>query len=103
MNRDDMAWTDRAAALDEALKRARLSSAEVGRRLGVDPSNVSRWRSGERVPDAEQLAVMLEMAGASADEMLGLWSTQLEQRLDRARQERDALDAAIARAERARR
>jgi transcriptional regulator with XRE-family HTH domain len=68
-----LAWQDEGCQrLDKALEDARLSNAAVAREMGVDPSLVSRWRSGERVPDAEQLRRVLVMAGASADYVLGL-------------------------------
>lgn len=47
---------------------------EVARTLGVDQSVVSRWRSGDRVPDADQLATMLRLVEAPGlgDYVLGL-------------------------------
>jgi transcriptional regulator with XRE-family HTH domain len=64
-----VAWKG-AARLDQLLQNAGISSAQLGRELKVDPSLVSRWRNGERVPDVEQFAHMVRRAGASADEVL---------------------------------
>jgi transcriptional regulator with XRE-family HTH domain len=67
-----MTWSEAAGRLNTALKSAEISSAEVGRRLGVDHSLAWRWRHGQRVPDAEQLAAMASWAGCSVDYILGI-------------------------------
>jgi transcriptional regulator with XRE-family HTH domain len=40
----------REGRLRELRERHSLSQHELARALGVDPSTVSRWESGERVP-----------------------------------------------------
>lgn len=71
-------WKAEAAErLDAALEAAHKRTTDVARALraagiSADPSMVSRWRSGERVPDADQLAAMLKLCGGSADVVLGL-------------------------------
>jgi transcriptional regulator with XRE-family HTH domain len=71
-------WKAEAAErLDAALEAAQKRTTDVARALraaGIkaDPSMVSRWRSGERIPDADQLAAMLKLCGGSADAVLGL-------------------------------
>lgn len=74
--RDAMAWgwndDGGAARLDKLLRDAGLNSTRVADELNVDRSLVSRWRSGERVPDAEQLAAMVILAHGSADDVLGV-------------------------------
>ena len=66
-------WTAGAAKrLDDLLRRARLGNTEVGRRLGVHHTTVSKWRSGERVPNADTFGEMVVMAKGSADEVLGI-------------------------------
>jgi len=68
-------WRDLGGPrLDQLLKSSGIKSIRVARELGVDQSMVSRWRSGERVPDADQLGEMLRMANSPglADYVLGL-------------------------------
>lgn len=68
-----MAWNDVGAPRLDALLRARgLTNAQVGRLLGVDPSLVSRFRNGRRVPDADQLAAMVAAVDGSVDDVLGI-------------------------------
>lgn len=68
-----MAWTDgQAQRLDALLRRAKLSNVLIGKTLGVSNATVSRWRSGERVPNADTFGAMIEMAKGSADEVLGI-------------------------------
>jgi transcriptional regulator with XRE-family HTH domain len=72
-NRATLAWKDVGAPrLDALLKARALTNGQVARLLGVDPSLVSRFRNGRRVPDADQLAVMVGAADGSVDDVLGL-------------------------------
>jgi transcriptional regulator with XRE-family HTH domain len=61
-----------AARLDKLLEKQGISSAEIARGLKLDRSTVSKYRDGSRVPDVEAFVYMIKMAGASADEVLGL-------------------------------
>lgn len=61
-----------APRLHALLKARALTNAQVARLLGVDPSLVSRFRNGRRVPDADQLAVMVGAVDGSVDDVLGL-------------------------------
>ena len=82
-----IAWADGPAErLDKLLERANLSNTEVALALGVGDSAVSRWRSGERVPNADVLGEMVRMAGGSADAVLGLPAGPDPRALDEARQ-----------------
>lgn len=99
-NRVELAWTERAGALSQALKDKGLTRREVARRLGVSASYVSRWLNGTRVPDVEQFEALIRLADVSADELLGLESSVLRQRVEAARQAREALDRALEKAER---
>lgn len=78
-----------AKRLDTLLRDAKLSSAELAREMKLSQSLISRFRRGSRVPKADQLAYMIARAKGSADEVLGLASTQ------RARQEAVALKAQV--------
>jgi transcriptional regulator with XRE-family HTH domain len=61
-----------APRLDEALTQAGLSSAQLAREMDLDPSAVSRYRTGQRTPSPPELAYMIRRAGVSADEILGI-------------------------------
>lgn len=52
-----------------------MSNVAAAAALGVDGSTVSKWRSGERTPNADTLAALLELCGGSADYVLGLRPT----------------------------
>lgn len=66
-------WKDGPCGrLDRLLDASGLSNVAIGKALGVHNSSVSRWRSGENTPNADDLAAMLELCGGSADEVLGL-------------------------------
>lgn len=70
-----MSWDSKAgpaARLDKLLEQAGLSSAQLARELKIDPSTVTKYRNGTRVPDANTLAYLVKRAGGSADEVLGL-------------------------------
>lgn len=74
-NRATVAWKDVGAPrLDTLLRGRGLTNAQVARLLGVDPSLVSRFRNGRRVPDADQLAAMVGAADGSVDDVLGVRS-----------------------------
>lgn len=40
-----------------------ITRAELAARLGVSPSSVTRWESGERRPDAETMARIATVTG----------------------------------------
>lgn len=66
-------WKDGPCSrLDQALERAALSSASVGRKVGLSAPTISLYRSGGRTPNADTLAAILELCGGSADDVLGL-------------------------------
>lgn len=71
-------WQQSAAdRLDRLLSEAGLRNVDISRAMvsagfKADQSMVSRWRSGERVPDADQLYGLLRLCGGSADVVLGI-------------------------------
>ncbi|MET0554205.1 MAG: helix-turn-helix transcriptional regulator [Vicinamibacteria bacterium] len=68
-----MAWKDVGAPrLNALLKERGLTNRQVAGLLKVDPSLVSRFRNGRRVPDADQLATMVGAVEGSVDDVLGL-------------------------------
>ncbi len=95
-----MTWQDEGGRrLDQLLKSSRVKSVAIAERLGVDDSLVSRWRSGDRVPDADQLREMLVMAGrptGMGDYLLGLIAYD-PQAVERLRRETAALFEAVER------
>jgi transcriptional regulator with XRE-family HTH domain len=70
-----LAWIDAGAPrLDWLLKKRGLTNAQVGKALAMDPTAISRFRNGRRVPDADQLAAMVVLARGSVDDVLGITS-----------------------------
>lgn len=68
-----MSWSDRGGPrLADALKTARVSQSELARAIGIHPSTVNRWLTGERLPDADELERACRHLGLSADILLGL-------------------------------
>lgn len=65
----DLNWAPR---LDAILKRAGLTNVALADEMGLSDGQVSRFRSGERMPTPDQLAYMIRRAGGSADEVLGI-------------------------------
>jgi transcriptional regulator with XRE-family HTH domain len=61
-----------ATRLDKLLAEADISSADLARELRLDPSTITKYRNGTRIPDADALAYMIKRAGGSADEVLGI-------------------------------
>src|SRR5574341_1363579 len=56
-------WADGPAQrLDNLLRAARLRDVDLAKALAVDPSTISKYRSGERIPRADILAEMIERA-----------------------------------------
>ena len=55
-----------------ALRRrtAGLSQEALAARLGVSRQAVSRWETGESLPDAEKIVQLCQILGVSADELL---------------------------------
>jgi transcriptional regulator with XRE-family HTH domain len=72
-------WVDGPARrLDQLLEAAEVKNIDLARQLDLDPSTISKYRSGERVPRADELAAMIERAGGSADEVLGLRAASVD-------------------------
>jgi len=61
-----------AQRLDRLLAAAGVRNVDLATDLGLHQSTFSKYRSGERVPDATVLAHMLERCEGSADDVLGL-------------------------------
>jgi transcriptional regulator with XRE-family HTH domain len=59
-----------AQRLDEERAAADVSSAELARRVGVSRGTVSRWLSGERVPDASKIFLIADALRCSPAPLL---------------------------------
>mgnify|MGYP003290434188 CR=1 FL=1 len=55
----------------EAREKARLSAAEVGRRIGVSQPAVTQWETGAKVPSVEMLCKLADLYCVSTDYLLG--------------------------------
>jgi hypothetical protein len=67
------AWSHGPARrLDELLETAEITNVTAGEKLGLHNSTVQRYRKGRATPPADHLAALVEMAGGSADWVLGI-------------------------------
>ena len=61
--------------MNEKLRRLRenmgLQQKEVADRLGVNPSAVTRWESGEKRPDLVNLVKLADLYNVSLDYLMG--------------------------------
>ena len=62
-----MEWNERVAA---ARKAAGLTQEALGEKLGVSRQAVSKWESGQAVPDLDTVAKLCLALGFSADYLL---------------------------------
>ena len=62
----------------DAAKRKQGSLGAVAQRMGIEQSRLSKWRSGDRKPDAADIMLLAEMAGLPPFETLA----QIEQEID---------------------
>lgn len=58
--------------LADAIKRSGKSQSEIAAELGISPSRLSNWVSGENEPPFAYLAALCRLTDVSADEILGL-------------------------------
>lgn len=58
--------------LCEAIETSTISKSELARRLGIDPSNISKYLHANLFPDIDTFANICEILDVSADEILGL-------------------------------
>ena len=75
------------------MKSSGVRNVDAARRLGLTQGAISRYRSGERRPAADDLAEMIELAGGSSDEVLGLKPSSVP--VARLQRVRDAVDEAL--------
>jgi transcriptional regulator with XRE-family HTH domain len=62
----------------DAAKRKQGSLGSVAEQMGIEQSRLSKWRAGDRKPDAAEILLLAEMAGLPPFETLA----QIEQELD---------------------
>lgn len=60
------------ARLREAVKYSNLSQKEIAKRLGVNPSTVSKYMNQNKYPSLDTFANLCAVLDISADEILGL-------------------------------
>lgn len=58
--------------LRTAMKMERWNRAETAAQLGIDPSTVSRWLKGERIPSPEMCDRVADIFGVDLDFVLNL-------------------------------
>ncbi len=55
-----------------ARKAASLNQDQLAESVGVHKQTISRWESGKRAPNGEEIRILVNVLGCSADFILGL-------------------------------
>jgi transcriptional regulator with XRE-family HTH domain len=71
-----------SAALRQARRQKDLTQEELARLLGVDPTLVSHWETGRKVPPLDRLLRMAEELGIDADRVIKLRAQHERARLE---------------------
>ncbi len=58
--------------LREAIKYGNISQKELAKRLGINPSTVSKYMRLDKYPSLDTFANICEILDVSADDILGL-------------------------------
>ena len=58
--------------LKAELKECKLSQKEIAERLGIDNSNITKWKKGTNSPSLEVFYELCKIFDVSADYLLGL-------------------------------
>ncbi|MBR6736774.1 MAG: helix-turn-helix transcriptional regulator [Clostridia bacterium] len=58
--------------LREEIKNSGLTQKEIAKRVGINPSTVSKYLKQDKYPAIDTFANICEVLGISADEVLGL-------------------------------
>lgn len=58
-----------------ARKAIGLNQDQVAESVGVHKQTISRWESGKRAPNGEEIRALVNLFGCSADFLLGLTDT----------------------------
>lgn len=58
--------------LREEIKNSNLTQKEIAKRLGVNPSTISKYLRLDKYPAIDTFANLCEILDVSADEILGL-------------------------------
>ena len=62
----------------KAREQKGLTREQLGERIGVSPSAIGKWETGDRTPSADTLARLSEELGVSTDYLLELDSASKE-------------------------
>lgn len=49
-----------------------ITQPELARRVGADPSLVSKWEAGKQAPNARRMARLADLAGTTISEFMGM-------------------------------
>lgn len=64
----------------DAAKRKQGSLGAVAQRMGIEQSRLSKWRAGDRKPDAAEIMVLAELASLPPLETLALIEQELDEK-----------------------
>lgn len=56
----------------EEIKHCGLTQKQLAEKLGVDPANITNWKTGKNIPSVETLYALCKLLNVSADYLLGL-------------------------------
>lgn len=56
----------------EEIKHCGLTQKQLSEKLGVDPANITNWKTGKNLPSVETLYALCKLLNISADYLLGL-------------------------------
>lgn len=60
-----------AAALRMHRAKLNITQAELASRVGIDPTAISQYEQGSRIPGADKLFTLAEVLGCSPCDLLG--------------------------------
>ncbi len=58
--------------LTEEIKSSGLTTVEIGKRVGIDSSMITKYKTTNKMPSLETFALLCKVIDASADYILGL-------------------------------
>ena len=58
--------------LIEEIKASKLTTIQIGEKLGIDPSNITQYKNTNKLPSLETFAKLCKIIGADANYVLGI-------------------------------
>lgn len=58
--------------LIEEIQASKLTTVQIGEKLGIDPSNITQYKNTNKLPSLETFAKLCKIIGADANYILGI-------------------------------